>query len=130
MTITMENKQSCDRIAVSHAIKELNLSKPATRIGQYMVDMLGYEYSIMIWQLKKGLVMDEGLIEECLEELIASGVVRQQPRVGNKRTYVVNHTFGVARKAAIAKQEQMSLPDGTKTIRRGHLTLIHGGKAD
>lgn len=125
MKTNMKESVPCDRQALSQAINKGKLSGPAKRIGQYMVDMIGYEYSIMIFQLKKALDMPVEIIEDSLDELIAFGFVRQQARIEPRRTYILDKAFLEAKEnvaTEFAHKDEIADP------KRPRLQLILGGK--
>ena len=125
MKTNMKETVPCDRQALSQALKKGKLSGPAKRIGQYMVDMIGYEYSIMIFQLKKALDMPMEIIEDSLDELIAFGFVRQQARLEMRRTYILDKAFLDIQESIASEKERTQ--DGVES-KRPHLQLILGGK--
>lgn len=130
MNKQMKQKNLCDHEALHDSLKRMKISATARRIGEYMIEKLGYDYSIMVFQLKKGLGMPVERIEPALQELIDHRFVRQQPRVDLRRTYALDRGFVAFERtlpmdAMSSGQESRARPDRGRPM----LRVIQGGKS-
>ena len=70
MNKAMKENNACDHAALYASLKRMKISATARRIGEFMVDKLGYDYAVMVFQLKTALGIRPDKIVAALQELI------------------------------------------------------------
>lgn len=129
MNKAMKQNNACDHSALYESLKRMKISATARRIGEFMVEKLGYDYAVMVFQLKTALGIRPEKIESALQELIDQRFVRQQPRIDFQRNYILDRGFLAheTRHSEPGMFDDLDAPT-TPTVKRPQLRVILGGK--
>ena len=93
MSNTMEKETAIDPTRMIAGLKSLKVSADALKLAQFLVNTIGYKYSIMQMQAATATHLKANVVEKLFAELLMVRFIKQQARLKNQRTYAINRHF-------------------------------------
>lgn len=89
----MEKETAIDPTRMIAGLKSLKVSADALKLAQFLVNTIGYKYSIMQIQAATATHLKANVVEKLFAELLMVRFIKQQARLKNQRTYAINRHF-------------------------------------